>query len=167
MTTTDEELLLGLLNSTPLVAGRERDDLTATTAWQQWLSTRGDLTEPEGRAPLTAVRAALQDVVRGDQPSSALTPFLRGIRSTPTLTPDGVEWTLTGPPRTLIPARAVLAWDAVQQARPGRLRPCGNDECQLFLLDRSKANTARWCSMQSCGNRMKARRHYESRTRQD
>ena len=33
--------------------------------------------------------------------------------------------------------------------------------CALFLLDRSKPNTARWCSMAVCGNRMKARRHYE------
>jgi predicted RNA-binding Zn ribbon-like protein len=41
------------------------------------------------------------------------------------------------------------------------LRPCANIECQLFLIDRSKPNTARWCSMAVCGNRMKARRHYQ------
>jgi predicted RNA-binding Zn ribbon-like protein len=35
----------------------------------------------------------------------------------------------------------------------------------LFLIDHSKPNKARWCSMAVCGNRMKARRHYErSRT---
>ena len=44
---------------------------------------------------------------------------------------------------------------------PGRLRPCANDECRLFLIDHSKANAARWCSMAVCGNRMKARRHYQ------
>ncbi|MEV6129094.1 CGNR zinc finger domain-containing protein [Streptomyces violaceusniger] len=42
---------------------------------------------------------------------------------------------------------------------PGRLRPCENPACRLFLLDRSRANTARWCSMKTCGNRLKARRH--------
>jgi predicted RNA-binding Zn ribbon-like protein len=47
------------------------------------------------------------------------------------------------------------------QCRPGRLRPCANDECRLFLIDRSKSNLARWCSMAVCGNRLKARRHYE------
>ncbi|MGW0016543.1 CGNR zinc finger domain-containing protein, partial [Streptomyces tendae] len=26
-------------------------------------------------------------------------------------------------------------------------------------MDRSKPNSARWCSMAECGNRMKARRH--------
>jgi hypothetical protein len=30
----------------------------------------------------------------------------------------------------------------------------------------AKANSARWCSMAACGNRMKARRHYQ-RTRND
>jgi predicted RNA-binding Zn ribbon-like protein len=44
---------------------------------------------------------------------------------------------------------------------PGRLPPCANEECRLFLIDRSKANAARWCSMAVCGNRMKARRHYQ------
>jgi predicted RNA-binding Zn ribbon-like protein len=52
------------------------------------------------------------------------------------------------------------AWDALRIASPGRLRACANSECQLFLIDRSKPNTARWCSMAICGNRMKARRHY-------
>jgi len=41
------------------------------------------------------------------------------------------------------------------------LRPCANDECRLFLIDHSKANAARWCSMAVCGNRLKARRHYQ------
>jgi predicted RNA-binding Zn ribbon-like protein len=31
----------------------------------------------------------------------------------------------------------------------------------MFLIDRSKPNTARWCSMAICGNRMKARRYYQ------
>ncbi|MEV6693745.1 CGNR zinc finger domain-containing protein [Micromonospora sp. NPDC051196] len=43
----------------------------------------------------------------------------------------------------------------------GRLRSCGNDECRLFHLDRSRANTARWYSMKTCSNRLKARRHQE------
>jgi predicted RNA-binding Zn ribbon-like protein len=43
-------------------------------------------------------------------------------------------------------------------------RADSNDECRLFPLDRSKANAARWCSMAVCGNRIKARRHYQ-RTR--
>ena len=37
--------------------------------------------------------------------------------------------------------------DALAKQSPGRLRSCANDECRLFLIDHSKANTARWCSM--------------------
>ncbi|GAA2698041.1 CGNR zinc finger domain-containing protein [Actinoplanes palleronii] len=36
-----------------------------------------------------------------------------------------------------------------------------NPECRLFLIDHSKPNSARWCSMAVCGNRVKARRHYD------
>jgi hypothetical protein len=36
-------------------------------------------------------------------------------------------------------ARAVLTWDALAKERPGRLRPCANEHCHRFLIDRSKA----------------------------
>jgi predicted RNA-binding Zn ribbon-like protein len=76
----------------------------------------------------------------------------------------GIEWQLRAPAERRAAVRAVLAWDAVRRNRPGRLRPCENPECALFLIDRSKPNNARWCSMATCGNRLKARRHHE-RTR--
>jgi predicted RNA-binding Zn ribbon-like protein len=56
-----------------------------------------------------------------------------------------------------------LAWDLLRRTRPGRLRACEHPECAL--IDHSKPNNARWCSMAACGNQMKARRHDErSRT---
>ncbi|WP_245884800.1 CGNR zinc finger domain-containing protein [Glaciihabitans tibetensis] len=55
----------------------------------------------------------------------------------------------------------VLAWAEVIRQHPGRLRPCGNDECRLVLLDRSRPGTAKWCSMATRGNRMKARAHLQ------
>ena len=44
----------------------------------------------------------------------------------------------------------------------GRVRECpGIDgDCGWLFLDASKNETRRWCSMQACGNRAKARRHY-------
>jgi predicted RNA-binding Zn ribbon-like protein len=39
----------------------------------------------------------------------------------------------------------ILAWAAVEEQLPGRLRQCENDECRLFLLDRSHA-IERWHS---------------------
>jgi predicted RNA-binding Zn ribbon-like protein len=40
------------------------------------------------------------------------------------------------------------------------VRECGSDTCHWLFLDTSKNRTRQWCSMQSCGNREKARRHY-------
>jgi predicted RNA-binding Zn ribbon-like protein len=87
-----------------------------------------------------------------------LAPLLDGVVRRPVLTADGLEWTLEGDSAVV---RAVLAWEVLRAGAPGRLRPCANTECALFLIDRSRANNARWCSMAACGNRMKARRHYE------
>jgi predicted RNA-binding Zn ribbon-like protein len=41
-----------------------------------------------------------------------------------------------------------------------RVRRCANGACLWLFFDDSKGGTRRWCSMQACGNRAKARRHY-------
>jgi predicted RNA-binding Zn ribbon-like protein len=41
-----------------------------------------------------------------------------------------------------------------------RLRHCSNEHCLWLFLDDSKNGSRRWCSMQACGNRAKAHRHY-------
>ncbi|MCK4702508.1 ABATE domain-containing protein [Candidatus Bathyarchaeota archaeon] len=41
-----------------------------------------------------------------------------------------------------------------------RVKRCASDECGWLFLDMSRNRSRRWCSMESCGNRMKARRHY-------
>jgi hypothetical protein len=41
-----------------------------------------------------------------------------------------------------------------------RIRPCAAEDCQHFLIDESRANARNWHSMETCGNREKARRHY-------
>jgi predicted RNA-binding Zn ribbon-like protein len=40
------------------------------------------------------------------------------------------------------------------------IRRCANEECLWLFIDQSKNGTRRWCDMNSCGNRAKARRHY-------
>lgn len=39
-----------------------------------------------------------------------------------------------------------------------RLKLCNSEACRWAFYDRSKNHSSRWCSMASCGNRMKARR---------
>lgn len=41
-----------------------------------------------------------------------------------------------------------------------RVRECDGDRCTWLFLDTSRNRSRRWCSMESCGNRAKARRHY-------
>jgi predicted RNA-binding Zn ribbon-like protein len=41
----------------------------------------------------------------------------------------------------------------------GRLRACASETCGARFYDRSPAGARRWCSMTTCGNAAKARRH--------
>lgn len=156
-TARDEALLLDLLNTTPVIDGTATDLLPDLATAAAWLADHDVAATDDELADLVAARQELQAVVRGDRTPSALQPFLDSVRLHPVATESGIDWRLTDATGA---ARAVLAWDGLRISGPGRLRPCANDECRLFLIDRSKPNTARWCSMAICGNRMKARRHY-------
>jgi predicted RNA-binding Zn ribbon-like protein len=58
-----------------------------------------------------------------------------------------------------------VAWSAAELLVEGpleRIRECpGQDTCGWLFLDLSKNASRRWCDMRVCGNRAKARRHYE------
>ncbi|GAC1518763.1 MAG: ABATE domain-containing protein [Chloroflexota bacterium] len=41
-----------------------------------------------------------------------------------------------------------------------RVHVCAGDPCGFLFLDTSSSGQRRWCIMQECGNRAKARRHY-------
>jgi predicted RNA-binding Zn ribbon-like protein len=40
------------------------------------------------------------------------------------------------------------------------LRLCASETCNWLFLDTSRNGSRRWCSMRTCGNRAKARRHH-------
>jgi hypothetical protein len=158
---TDETLLLDLLNTTPIADGEQRDDLAGSQAGRQWLAAHGQADSADEWRAVVAARSALQDVIGGSSAPVSLARWVDGVHCDAALTGDTLTWTLELPKGRSAAARAVLTWDALRVTSPGRLRPCANPECQLFLIDHSKSNSARWCSMAACGNRMKARRHYQ------
>lgn len=41
-----------------------------------------------------------------------------------------------------------------------KLKRCSNPECILLFVDTSRGQKRRWCSMDLCGNRAKAAKHY-------
>lgn len=157
----DESALLDLLNSTPVVEGAVVDLLGGDDEASVWARSRHGVGSTEEAAHLRRVRDRLQAVARGAVPAAALQPLLEGVRLLPEVADGAVGWLLDVEQDRRLGTRALLAWGHVQEHLPGRLRACANDECRLFLLDRSRPNTARWCSMKVCGNRLKARRHYQ------
>jgi len=46
---------------------------------------------------------------------------------------------------------------ATDEGTWGRLKVCPNEACQWAFYDRSKNRSGKWCTMEVCGNRMKAR----------
>jgi predicted RNA-binding Zn ribbon-like protein len=65
-------------------------------------------------------------------------------------------------------ALGMVALDAAEMLgtaeQRARIRICGSDTCSARFYDRSPAGRRRWCSMRTCGNEAKARRH-RARTR--
>ncbi|GGU93092.1 hypothetical protein GCM10010182_05650 [Actinomadura cremea] len=157
----DEQALLQALNSTPVEDGRDLDLWRDDHEVDRWAREHGGHGGDEERRWLRTARDALQAVETGAaaEPEPRLRRVLAGVRKVPQPGASGIEWHLEVPPERRLAVELVLAWADVKERMPGRLRPCGNPECRLFLLDRSRANTARWCSMKTCGNRLKARRH--------
>lgn len=53
------------------------------------------------------------------------------------------------------------AADLLTSQEVGTVRLCAASDCSGLFIDTSKNHSRRWCDMTSCGNRAKARRHYE------
>jgi predicted RNA-binding Zn ribbon-like protein len=58
---------------------------------------------------------------------------------------------------------ALVAWDAAQLLASDRVHKigcCANDTCGWLFVDESRRHNRRWCSMEDCGSRAKAREYY-------
>ena len=77
-------------------------------------------------------------------------------------------WDVDAKSATALALLAPVLWsagDLLAGPRLGRVKRCANPECGWLFLDDSRAGRRRWCSMSSCGNRAKARRHYHKSRR--
>ena len=52
------------------------------------------------------------------------------------------------------------AADLLTSSELSALRVCASESCAWLFLDTSRNGSRRWCSMRTCGNRAKARRHH-------
>ncbi len=83
--------------------------------------------------------------------------------------PGGFVWTWQHPDDildTMLPPVVHAAADLLCTPDSlARVRVCAaSDRCAWLFLDLSRNASRRWCDMTVCGNRAKARRHYEQRT---
>jgi predicted RNA-binding Zn ribbon-like protein len=101
-----------------------------------------------------------------DRLNSALTEALVRLQVIPTV--GGFAWDWKGGnkalDRMLWPVVRSAA-DLLTSARLDRVKECAGG-CTWLFLDMSRNRSRRWCTMRVCGNRAKARRHYQRGRRQ-
>lgn len=72
------------------------------------------------------------------------------------------EWaSSTGGLQQVLLAVLASAANLLASQRLGRVRECASADCTWLFVDESRNRSRRWCDMRACGNRMKARRHYQ------
>jgi predicted RNA-binding Zn ribbon-like protein len=78
-------------------------------------------------------------------------------------TGDGYAWTWPRPPRPehLLWSIAADAGTLLTGSQLPRVGECASEHCGWLFLDESRNGSRRWCDMKDCGNRAKARRHYQ------
>jgi predicted RNA-binding Zn ribbon-like protein len=77
---------------------------------------------------------------------------------------EGFAWGWAGSDNDLERMLWPVVWSASELMMSDDLkyvRECGGNDCDWLFLDTSRNHSRRWCSMETCGNRAKARRHYE------
>ncbi len=77
---------------------------------------------------------------------------------------QGFTWTWRDPsptPELILWRVATSAAELLVSSDLDRVRVCADERCGWLFLDTSRNRSRRWCSMKDCGNRAKARRHYQ------
>lgn len=158
-------------------AGSGTDQLGTRESMQRWLASHR-LTAPHSefderdRRRLVEVRDALRLLVSADagpgtsrRAVTILNEAARRIRLGVRLHPEdgyrlvaegvGIERPVGDLLVGVLTAMAAGGWS--------RLKVCANEECGRAFVDGSRNRSARWCSMETCGNRMKGRAYRRRR----
>ena len=165
-----------LVNTIDLLG--DDDQLDSPEALRRFLAGQGLLgpSEPVGRADLALaveLREALRAMLRANHGEPLDPAAIQALNRAAAELPLQVVFDDQGRP-VLGPAaggcRGALAALLAGVAKAGaqgtweRLKACSAESCQWAFYDRSKNRSGRWCSMQTCGNRIKTRT-YRSRRR--
>ncbi|MEM9223702.1 MAG: CGNR zinc finger domain-containing protein [Pseudomonadota bacterium] len=171
-----------------LVGGRLALDFVNTTDWSSdgeavldKLATIGDVrrwTEAAGLGPAVGaklshdlpalldfrlqLRNVLLAAMDGSAPSpGALARLNEALASGGGLRMAGKRLLPAGSLRWLVSVSAMALFGEPRDM--ARLRMCPGHDCGWLFVDESRNGRRRWCTMATCGNREKARRHYAGR----
>lgn len=139
-----------------------RADLVADTSL-------GSQVLEDSRSVRAMAHRLLRPVAQGARPSST---HLRAVHAAVVAALGQAEIVEVVPLRWTVDLRtaqdlptalAFSLWQLVQFEDLHRLRECLDAGCGWLFLDRSKNGSRVWCSSADCGNRTRARRHYQRR----
>ena len=116
-----------------------------------------------------AIYRLLTAIVEGQAHKPADLDLLNGaladglVHSRIIATKEGFQWDWTDEKSLdrMVWLIARSAADLLTSEDLDRVRQCGDEECGWLFLDATKNRSRRWCDMNDCGNRAKARRYYE------
>lgn len=119
-----------------------------------WLDALGlpEAVVPEDLGELRAFRKRLRRIFCGDREPDAVL----------------LGWSMRGSPATALRKRPILdliaisALSVLSDPRElERIKSCPGSDCGWLFLDETKNSRRKWCSMETCGNRAKAAKHYK------
>jgi len=78
-----------------------------------------------------------------------------------------LTWAVDDGPALALPlwAAARSVAEALTAAAPDRIKTCPASNCGWVFIDTTRSGTRRWCAMEACGSRAKAREYYARRRR--
>ncbi|HET6295133.1 MAG TPA: CGNR zinc finger domain-containing protein [Kribbella sp.] len=160
-------LSLDLLNTVAWRLDDERriDRIADPTGLSTWLSATGLPQSKDFQRIARAREAAycvLQPIAIGAVPEARDVQALRkvmvdAISRAELVRVSPLEWHADDPAIAV----ALAVWRLLEDEDLSRLRQCQDDACGWLFLDRSKNGSRRWCSSADCGNRARAKRHYQ------
>jgi predicted RNA-binding Zn ribbon-like protein len=141
------------------------DHLPSYADFRDWLRLVGLSVGPGTIDEVRAVREQIDAVLRplamnGVAPQTALNGLKKielSALDRAIMQPGGWRWRPAAPLDLVIHDAAVLVLDGPWK----QLRTC--DNCSWIFLDLSRNRLRRWCSMESCGNKVKAARLTDKR----
>ena len=132
-----------------------------------WMHARGlpELDLPASAAELRDFRQSLRtlflDWADGDEGLDRVNETLQGIDGDVLARTENGAITSSNS-LSLRQMIALSAFSALADPREAaRIKLCPADNCGRLFLDETKNARRKWCSMETCGNRAKARRSYE------